>query len=233
MEDLKWLGKINKRARSVYRDDSMMDISDCGEKVRQLIEEHVYATTPHVLVEPIDILSNKFEQKLDEIKSPEARAAEMEHAIKHEIRIKLDENPVLYTSLKERLEELIEQRKSRQLSIEDMPEAMYEIRGVMQNQTKESAESGMDPKQYPFYQMFVNELDTIEDDLLKDLTHIVTGRIKEPAVIDWTVKDDVKRQMRRQIKKKLREYQCPGKKVDALALQLVALAETHYKHIAY
>src|SRR5690625_7752363 len=97
----------------------MMDISDCGEKVRQLIEEHVYATTPHVLVEPIDILSNKFEQKLDEIKSPEAKAAEMEHAIKHEIRIKLDENPVLYTSLKERLENLIEQRKSQQLSIED------------------------------------------------------------------------------------------------------------------
>src|SRR5699024_12196155 len=98
----------------------------------------------HVLVEPIDILSNKFEQKLDEIKSPEAKAAEMEHAIKHEIRIKLDENPVLYTSLKERLEELIEQRKSRQLSIEDMLEAMHEIRGVMQNQTKESAESGME-----------------------------------------------------------------------------------------
>src|SRR5699024_10179776 len=60
VEDLKWLGKIKKRARSVYRDDSMMDISDCGEKVRQLIEEHVYATTPHALVEPIDILSNKF-----------------------------------------------------------------------------------------------------------------------------------------------------------------------------
>jgi len=233
VEDLKWLGKIKKRARSVYRDDSMMDISDCGEKVRQLIEEHVYATIPHVLVEPIDILSNKFEQKLDEIKSPEAKAAEMEHAIKHEIRIKLDENPVLYTSLKERLENLIEQRKSQQLSIEDMLEAMHEIRGVMQNQTKESAESGMDPKQYPFYQMFVNELDTFEEDSLKDLTYIVTGKIKELAVIDWTVKDDVKRQMRRQIKKKLREYQCPSKKVDALALQLVDLAETHYKHIAY
>src|SRR5690625_7955577 len=90
VEDLKWLGKIKKRARSVYRDDSLMDISDCGEKVRQLIEEHVYATIPHVIVEPIDILSNMFEQKLDEMKSPETKASEMERAIKDEIRIKLD-----------------------------------------------------------------------------------------------------------------------------------------------
>src|SRR5690625_6002467 len=142
VEDLKWLGKIKKRARSVYRDDSMLDISDCGEKVRQLIEEHVYATIPHVLVEPIDILSNKIEQKLDEIKSPEAKAAELEYAIKHEMRIKLDENPVLYTSVEERVVKLIKQRKSQQLSIEDMMEAMHEISGVMKNQKKESQERG-------------------------------------------------------------------------------------------
>lgn len=233
VDDLKWLGKVRKLAKSRYHVQHGMDISDCGEKVRQLIEEHVYATTPHILVEPIDILSNKFEQRLDEIKSPEAKAAEMEHAIKHEIRMKLDENPVLYTSLKERLEELIEQRKEKQLTIEDMLEAMHGMMHEMRNNAQESVAHGFDPKQYPFYQMLEQELDGFEADNLKDLTHSITGKINELAVIDWTVKDDVKREMRRQIKKKLREYKCPGKKVEALTIWLIELAEVHYKHISY
>lgn len=233
VDDLKWLGKIRKLAKSRYHVDHGMDISDCGEKVRQLIEEHVYATTPHILVEAIDILSNKFEQKLDEIKSPEAKAAEMEHAIKHEIRVKLDENPVLYTSLKERLEELIEQRKEKQLTIEDMLESMHGMMHEMRNNANESVAHGFEAKQYPFYQMLEQELEGFEDDKLKDLTHIITGNIKELAVIDWTVKDDVKREMRRQTKRKLRENKCPANKVEALSNQIIDLAKVHYRHISY
>ena len=35
----------------------------------------------------------------------------MEHAIRHEIHVKLDENPAFYASLRERLEKIIEDRK--------------------------------------------------------------------------------------------------------------------------
>lgn len=87
-----------------YVDDGMLDISDCGGKVRELIEDYSYATTPQILFEPLNILTSQFERELDEIKQPEAKAAEMEHAIIHEIRIKMDENPIKYTSLKERLD---------------------------------------------------------------------------------------------------------------------------------
>lgn len=233
VEDLKWLGKIRKLAKSRYHVEQGMDISDCGEKVRGLIEEHVYATTPHVLVEPIDMLSNRFEQKLDEVKSPEAKAAEMEHAIKHEIRIKLDENPVLYTSLKERLEELIEKRKERQLTIEEMLEEYRDMIHEMRNNADESKEHGFEPKQYPFYQMLEKELESFEEENVKDLTHIITEIIQDNAVIDWTFKDDVKREMRKRIKRQLRASNCPAKQVESLALQLMELAEVHYKQIGY
>ena len=52
----------------------------------------------------IDILSNRFEKRLDEIKSPKAKALKRNTQLKSEFRI--DENPVLYTSLKERSEEI-------------------------------------------------------------------------------------------------------------------------------
>ncbi|MGP4108910.1 type I restriction enzyme endonuclease domain-containing protein [Virgibacillus sp. L01] len=81
--------------------------------------------------------------------------------------------------------------------------------------------------------MLEKELEEFEQEDVKDLTHIVTGIIREHAVIDWTVKDDVKREIHRRIKKKLRKYNCPGAKVEALAIQLMDPAEVHYKHTAY
>ena len=35
----------------------------------------------------------------------------MEHAIRHEINVRVEENPAFYQSLRERLEEIIEQQR--------------------------------------------------------------------------------------------------------------------------
>nr|WP_324603225.1 type I restriction enzyme endonuclease domain-containing protein [Salibacterium aidingense] len=232
VEDVKWLGKIHKLAKSRYHvDDGTMDISDCGGKVRELIEEYVYASTPEVLFEPVNILTNKFEEKLDELKEPEAKAAEMEHAIKNEIRVKLDENPVKYTSLKERLEELIEQRRVRQLTIEELLEEYRKMREEMINMEQESQSYGLEEaRQLPFYQLLEQHLpDDFEQESLKDVTEIMTEIIQDHAVIDWTEKDDVKREMRKKLKKQLRAGSIPNSQVENVARQLMELGEIHYK----
>lgn len=232
VDDLKWLGKIRKLAKSrYYVDDGTMDISDCGGKVRELIEEYVYASTPEILFEPVNILTNKFDEKLDELKTPEAKAAEMEHAIKHEIRIKLDENPVKYTSLRERLEQLIEQRKARQLTIEELLEEYHAMREEMMDMEKESQSFGLkDAKQLPFYQLLEQQIPVeMEQESLKDLTEIITEIIQDNAVIDWIEKEDVKREMRKKLKKQLRASSVPNKQVEQVARQLIELGEIHYK----
>ncbi|WP_368042555.1 type I restriction enzyme endonuclease domain-containing protein [Ectobacillus sp. JY-23] len=116
--DLQFLVKVRQAAKSRYRMDGM-DISDCGEKVKLLIEEHLASVGIDVVHELIDILSNRFEKQIEEMKISEGKAAEMEHAIRHEIRVKLEENPVYYTSLKERLEELLQRRRDRQIDIDE------------------------------------------------------------------------------------------------------------------
>ncbi|MDQ0160020.1 type I restriction endonuclease subunit R [Alkalibacillus salilacus] len=232
VDDLKWLGKVRKLAKSRYHvDDGAMDISDCGGKVRELIEEYVYASTPEVLVEPVNILTNQFDEKLDELKSPEAKAAEMEHAIKHEIRVKLDENPVKYTSIKERLEELIEKRKERQMTIEELLEELHAFREELINMDEESQQYGLaSPEQLPFYQLLEQELPSeAEQESVKDLTEIVTEIIQDHAVIDWTDKEDVKREMRKVLKKHLRPTAIPNGQVESIARRLIELGEVHYK----
>jgi type I restriction enzyme, R subunit len=229
LNDLKFLGKIRQLAKSRYREDSM-DISDCGAKVKELIEEHLYATNIEVLHEPVDILSNKFEQRLEEAKTPEGKAAEMEHAIRHEIKVKIDENPVLYTSLKERLEELLQRRKDRQMTIEELLAEYREMVSEMRNTAQKSQEHGFKREQYPFYQMLEQQLPDEQDkEALKELTHIITEDIQEQAVIEWTEKEDVKREMRKRIKRQLRASKCPKDKIEGLTQQLMDLAEVHYK----
>ncbi|KAA9023567.1 type I restriction endonuclease subunit R [Niallia endozanthoxylica] len=229
LNDLKFLGKVRQLAKSRYREDSM-DISDCGEKVKELIEEYLFVSNIEVMHDPIDILSNKFEQQLEKATTPEAKAAEMEHAIKHEIKIKIEENPVLYTSLRERLEALIQRRKDRQLTIEELLEEYREMVQEMRNTAQKSQEHGFTKEQYPFYQMLEQQLPDEEDkEALKELTHIITENIQDQAVLEWTEKEDVKREMRKKIKRQLRASKCPKDKLEGLTQQLMDLAEVHYK----
>ncbi|WP_349916550.1 type I restriction endonuclease subunit R [Bacillus cereus] len=228
--DLKFLGKVRQAAKSRYRVDGM-DISDCGEKVKQLIEEHLAAVGIDVVHEPIDILSNRFEKQVDETKTPEGKAAEMEHAIRHEIRVKLEENPVYYTSLKERLEELLQRRRDRQMDIDELLEEYRNMVNDMRNTAQKGEEQGFTREQYPFYQMLEKEMplyDDVED--LKALTHLITDIIQQEAdIVEWTTKEDVKREMRKKIKKQLRVSPCPKEKLESLTQQLIDLATVHYK----
>lgn len=229
LNDLKFLGKVRQLAKSRYREDSM-DISDCGEKVKELIEEYLFVSSIEVLHEPIDILSNKFEQQLAEVTTPEAKAAEMEHAIKHEIKIKIEENPVLYTSLRERLEALIQRRKDRQMTIEDLLEEYRQMVEEMRNTAQKGQEQGFTREQYPFFQMLEQQLPDEEDkEVLKELTHIITENIQDQVVLEWTEKEDVKREMRKKIKRQLRASKCPKDKLEGLTQQLMDLAEVHYR----
>lgn len=231
-DDLKWLGKIRQLAKSrYYVDDGTMDISDCGGKVRELIEEYLYATTPEILFEPINILTPQFEEKLDELKEPSAKAAEMEHAIKHEIRIKMDENPVKYTSLKEKLEQLIEMRKMRQLTIEELLDEYYKMREDMMDDEKESDGVGLsETRQLPFYQLLEEYAPSdMEQEGLKDLTELITEIIQEEAVVDWVDKEDIKREIRKKIKRQLRASAVPNKEIEHVTRQIVELGEIHYR----
>ncbi|GGH68663.1 type I deoxyribonuclease HsdR [Paenibacillus silvae] len=228
VNDLGFLGKVRQAAKSRYKVEGM-DISDLGEKVRQLIADHLSASNVEILHDPIDILSSKFESHVNQFQG-EAKASEMEHAIKHEIRIKLEENPVYYTSLRERLKKIIDARKQKQMDIFEMMKKMQDIIDDMRNTAKQGESLGLAKEQYPFFLMLEKQLPEEKDkEALKVLTEVITEKIQELAVIEWTQKDDVKREMRKQTKRQLRVFKCPEDKLESLTVQLVDLGRIHYK----
>lgn len=105
---LKWLSYIRAGAKARFEPEDAIDISDCGEKAKELISEHLKSKGVYQWIEPITLFDKDFKDKINN-GSDEAIASTMEHAIKHAINLKMKSNPVHYTSLLERLLKILEE----------------------------------------------------------------------------------------------------------------------------
>jgi len=241
--DLKWLGKVRNAARARFRDSSL-DLSACGAKVRQLIEEHIRTDGIQKLLEPVSIFSKKFDEVVATLTTPEAKASEIEHAVRHEIHVHFEEDPIFYQSLKERLEKIIEERKQERINAAEELKRLNALVKEIRTIGKTAQDLGFSEAEYALYKILANKLtpsDSIEssrdnvvkepmapygnkEQTYKELTHTIISELEKLAVIDWLHKDDVQRQMRREIKGILRAKGYQFDEVEILTAKIMDLA---------
>jgi type I restriction enzyme R subunit len=112
LSDAKLFAEIQLRARRRYRiDDGEFDPSLYGEKVRELIDEHLEALGVEQVLPPVSLTAKDFREKVEALISSRAKASEMEHAIRHHISVHFPEDPARYKRLSERLEEILRQHQ--------------------------------------------------------------------------------------------------------------------------
>ncbi|MCX7169697.1 MAG: HsdR family type I site-specific deoxyribonuclease [Proteobacteria bacterium] len=106
-------GYLLRMVKERYKDDSL-DISDAGEKVKALINEHLVDLGINPRIPPIELLSDDFMAHVQKHASgdPEAKASEMEHAIRKHCTVHFDEDPAFYKRLSEKLEKLIQEHQN-------------------------------------------------------------------------------------------------------------------------
>ncbi len=104
--DAKKLAFIYARARNRYRDTPVLG-KDVGAKVRKLIDDHVVSMGVDPKIPPVSLTDADFGSKLAREPNDRAKASEMEHAIRAHIREHLDQDPVAYRKLSERLREVL------------------------------------------------------------------------------------------------------------------------------
>ena len=237
--DLRWLGKLRNAARARFR-DSTLDLSACGAKVRQLIEEHIRTNGVKKLLDPVSIFSRKFDEVVDALKSPEAKASEIEHAIRYEIHVRQDEDPVFYQSLKERLMKIIEERKKERISAIEELKHLQALVDEMRNIGKVAHDLGFSELEYALYRILADNKSEPEKEPLmvrespvqygkdkddyKDLTLAIMESLAKLAVIDWIHKEDVQREMRKQIKGILRAKGYQFDEMEVLTAKIMDLA---------
>ena len=230
--DLRWLGKIRGTARARYHDDRL-DISGCGEKVRQLIADAVVADGIQILVTEVPLFSKEFDEKIDALKTDDAKASEMEHAVRHEIHVRVEENSAFYQSLRERLEEIIEERRQERIDAAEQLSLLQQLKQTIEGEQRVAKDLGLQAQGFAIYGLLQQSRPgTLREDAVayneanRDLASLIDEAV-EPFtdLVDWWQKDDVQRQMRAKIKRQLRASGIEADQVESLASEIVDLAK--------
>ncbi|WII36240.1 type I restriction endonuclease subunit R [Paenibacillus thiaminolyticus] len=230
LPDLKRLGSIRQLAKSRFSIDDGMDISDCGEKVKQIVYDYIYSSGIDAR-EPVSILDVSFKEELEKNTLPETKAAQMEHAIKKEISVRIGEDEVFYTSLKKKVEELLTRYKERQLTIDELLERLNAVRDELVEKASGKTTSGLTYLQEPYFNKLYEVCEERTEYELKEIAIEVQQFIEERVtpISDWTSKKDFKRQLTGELKVRLVvERNMNINEASMLTGYFTALAETQY-----
>ena len=232
LRDLRRLGKISIGARNLYRDEQL-DISGAGEKVRELIEEHVYSIGIDPKIPPVDLLAGNYEEVLNQHKSPRAKASEIENAIKHHIKINIEDDPEYYKKLSERLEDIIQKYGDKW---EELVQMLLGFRDNIETDHQQQAvDLGLSPTELAFYNILISELggmDALGDSTESQIKQVVQSLVQmldeATQTVDFFNKWDEQRRVKREIKRKVIEN-FDESLVAPITERFMDLAETKFK----
>lgn len=237
LSDLKKLGKISIGARNRYRDDQL-DIAGAGEKVRQLIEEHVYSTGVKPMIAPVDLLAVDFKEKLNEHKSDRAKASEIEHAIRHHIKVNLEDDPEYYQTLSKRLEAIIKQNEEKWETLVQMLLAFRE--NIEKDHKKGADEVGLTETEFAFHNILMAEVtkqkgeEVVGEETHQKIIEVVKSLVdmmeKASTIVGFFNKWDERKTVKRKIKRTILEEEFGSKElVQAITDRFMDLAKVKFK----
>ena len=204
------LGKINQGARNLYR-DPQLDLTGVGAKVRSLIEEHIRATGVDPKIPPIDLLAVDYKKKLQEHKSDESKASEIESAIKHYIDINLEQDEEYFKSLSARLDEILRKKSEHW---DELVQLLLDFRdNIESNRQQAATDLGLDETEFAFRNILVAEVARIQgDEALSEAKHdeiiaitkeLVKMLDEATNIVDFFNKQDEIKRVQREIKRTL------------------------------
>jgi len=145
-------GYILQVTKERYKDSSL-DLGNAGEKVKALINEHLISLGINPKVEPVELFAADFMEKLvaHAGKNPEAKASEMEHAIRKHCTVHHDEDPAFYKSLSAKVDALIDKHHDQW---DLLAEKLAELRGEA-IAGRVQGEGGMSREATTFYEHII------------------------------------------------------------------------------
>lgn len=169
LHDWKAFTEINALANKHFR-DGRFSMKGIPPKLRNIADEYLISKGIEQKVAPISIIADDFQKHVKTRKREKTKAAEVEHAIRHYIDINIDEDPELFASFAEALEEILKNFKGNWKAIY---EELEKLREKIKNREKEET-FGLDrKKQMPFFRIFKSELyenkDLNEDEIAQNV----------------------------------------------------------------
>ncbi|MGH7181926.1 MAG: type I restriction enzyme endonuclease domain-containing protein, partial [Nitrospiraceae bacterium] len=227
-------GYILRMVKERYKDDSL-DITDAGAKVKALINEHLIDLGINPKIPPIELLSAEFMANVRKHAGgdPEAKASEMEHALRKHCTVHFDEDPAFYKRLSEKLEKLIQEHRN---NWEALAEGYEQLRTETLAGRTESVE-GLTKEATTFYD-YVGQLAFDSRDVpvehqqcLKNLMLRIVEILQETiGIIDFWKKPIEVKNLRGKIDTEILLANIPqlAERHERIAVEIIKLAEKRH-----
>ncbi|ACS79724.1 type I restriction endonuclease subunit R [Maridesulfovibrio salexigens] len=226
---VKRFGYILARTKQRYKDNSL-NISGAGEKVKQLVNEHLISLGIDPKIPAVELFSANFDESIEENKSTKAKASEMEHAIRKHCKIQFGKDPEGYARMSEKLEALIRKHK------EDW-DKLYKSLLALCDEVRKIEDKPVDD---PFLRLtLMTTFGTTEvDDETKGKTEVLIDEVlkhlqKTIGIIDFWDTPVRVRELKGEISIALASSGIPEviEKMDQVETEIVALAKHRHKEL--
>jgi type I restriction enzyme R subunit len=227
-------GYLLRMVKERYKDDSL-DISDAGAKVKALINEHLIDLGINPKIPPVELLSPDFVANLRKNSgdNAQAKASEMEHAIRKHCTVHFDEDPAFYRRMSEKLEKLLQDHKN---NWELLAEGYEQLRLEIQAGRKEALE-GLSRESTVLYEFLAGlafaggEISPDQEMSLKSLSIRLVELLKGSIhIIDFWKKPIEVKKLRGDIGTEILLSHIPGlmEKHERIAVEIIKLAEKRH-----
>lgn len=126
-KDFKFYQELRKSVKIRYSDT--IDHKEYEAQMQKLMDNYIAAEDIIRVTNPVDILDKKgFEEELNRLGSPRAKADAIRTRMTRSINMKWDENPLYYKKFSERIEETLQAYKDKRISEREYFERMNDLK---------------------------------------------------------------------------------------------------------
>lgn len=221
--DLKLYNDIKLEAVNTHTPQKLFITREETKKIQMIIDEHLRATGVHYLLhEAIDITDPEAFRRELENKSGKTKELTIANRIKHTIQANKKENPDFYKDIAKRLEELIKAKEEDRITQAQLLIEFDKLQEEIRNSKEEWKRLGLASKeQFPIFKT----LEKVVSDP-KEFTIAVFEKINiYLQKSDWKDHDDIKKEIRKNIKSLLRNNGVDKELVNSLPITILEILE--------
>lgn len=232
MQEVVWIDHVRQQAATFYFDEALAHAAG-GKKVRQALEKTARERGLMRVRDMARVHDESFMQEIAAMSSLQAQVLRLQYALMEEIKKNLERDPAFYQLLHQRVSRVVIARRQKHIddatALQQLREEALRLRAAGAFPPNPDAPLSPDAQAYwhvlarylvprpsaraRYEELAARLLATLEPD-----THIV----------DWTIKEDWQREMRRKIKHLLREVDCPQDLLDPLTHALMQLTKARF-----
>lgn len=221
--DLKLYNDIKLEAVNTHTPEKMFITREETKKIQMIIDEHLRATgVNYLLHEAIDITDPEAFRKELENKSGKTKELTIANRIKHTIQANKKENPDFYKDIAKRLEELIKAKEEDRITQAQLLIEFDKLQEEIRNSKEEWKRLGLASKeQFPIFKTLEKVVPNPKEFTIAVFDKV--GMYLQKS--DWKDHDDIKKEIRKNIKSLLRNNGVDKELVNSLPITILEILE--------